>query len=349
MSKGSDDINIAYLEKLAEAVSDLAMNLEKISPSYGANGQLEKTLSELAKYVQSGDMTMKQMLKEAANTQKNIRSVEYGVEDTARYNKTVNMFIKILEDKIDGSKLDDVLLKKIATAFENLDVTAILESEKIGQRGGKGAPLKNVMDNEKLNKVNEDLARRIGLKLDESQNKLMAFFQQLEEKKEKKSKSFADDLIEGLEKSKWIGGAARDTFRLIGLIGGQWLSQFGQLGRILGASFYVAMEAAGPLLVNLLLRGMGNILGKFIGAGIGARIGWGLVNALPMNGPLGNAVHTFYGGGTTAQKLAAAGQVAGAGLVSAGLGAGAMWAGGQAAQSFKQGDKVGGSAFGNDQ
>ena len=81
MSKSSsnDDINITYLEKLAEAVSNLAMNLEKISPSYGDNGQLEKTLSELAKHVQSGDMTLKQMLKEAAATQKNIRSVEYGI------------------------------------------------------------------------------------------------------------------------------------------------------------------------------------------------------------------------------------------------------------------------------
>ena len=348
MSKGSssDDINIAYLEKLAQAVSDLSINLEKISPNYGANGQLEKTLIDIAKSVNNGDATLKQMLKTAANTQKDIRSVEYGIDSTAKYNKTVNMFIKLLEEKIKDSKLDDALVKKIATAFENLDVTAILESEKIGQKGGKGAPLKNVMDNEKLNKVNEDLARRIGLKLDESQSKLMAFFQEQEQKREKTTKGFVDDLIEGLEKSKWVGGALRDTFRLVGLLGGQWLSQFGQLGRILGGAFYVAMETAGPLLVNLLLKGMGNILGKFIGAGLGARVGWGLINALPMNGPLGNAITTFYGGGTAGQKLAAAGGLAGAGLVSAGLGAGALWAGGQSAQSFKQGDKVGGSAFG---
>ena len=347
MSKGSsDDINIAYLEKLTEAVLDLTINLEKISPNYGSNGQLEKTLSDLLKSVQNGDMTLKQMLKEAANTQKNIRSVEYGIDSTARYNQTINMFVKMLEEKLKDSKLDDAIVKKIATAFENLDVTAILESEKIGQRGGKGAPLKNVMDNEKLNKVNEDLARRIGLKLDESQSKLMAFFQEQEQKREKVTRGFVDDLIEGLEKSKWVGGALRDTFRLVGLLGGQWLSQFGQLGRILGGAFYVAMETAGPLLVNLLLKGIGGILGKFIGAGLGARIGWGLINALPQNGPLGNAITTFYGGGTGAQKLAAAGGLAGAGLVSAGLGAGALWAGGQSAQSFKQGDRVGGSAFG---
>jgi hypothetical protein len=102
------------------------------------------------------------------------------------------------------------------------------------------------------------------------------------------------------------------------------------------------METAGPRLVNMLLKGMGSLFGKLFVGGVG----WGLINKLPQNGPLGNAITTFYGGGTGAQKAAAAGRLAIAGVASAGLGAGAMWAGGQAAQSFKQGDKVGGSAFG---
>ena len=346
MSKGSntDDINIAYLDKLTEAVIDMTVKLDKISPSYGAHGQLEKELSNLAKYVQSGDMTLKQMLKEGAAAQKNIRSVEYGLESTSKYNRTVNMFIKLLEEKIKDSEIDDVLIKKLTTAFENLDVTAILESEKIGQRGGKGAPLKNVMDNEKLNKVNEDLAKRIGLKMDEAQYKLMTFFQEQEQKRDKKTASFVNDLIEGLEKSKWVGGALRDTFRLVGLLGANWLSQFGQLGKILGGAFYVAMETAGPLLVKLLLQGMGKLftalprmLGNF-GKGI-----WGaaLNASMKAGGPLADFVTAGKG-----QKLAAGGRLATAGLVAAGLGTGAFFAGRESINSFKQGDKVGGSAFG---
>ena len=271
MSKSSsnDDINIAYLEKLADAVSDAAISMQKISESYGSSGQLEQTLKNLAKSVNDGNMTTKQLLKEAASAQKNIRGVEYGLEDTTKYNKTVNMFIKLLEEKIGNSTIDDVLVKKLTTAFENLDVTAILESEKIGQRGGKGAPLKNVMDNEKLNKVNEDLAKRIGVSLNSTADKLMAFFQEQEEKKEKKQKGLIDDLIEGLEKSKWVGGALRDTFKLVGLLGANWLSQFGQLGRILGGAFYVAMETAGPHLVKLLLQGMGKLVGSLASSLVG--------------------------------------------------------------------------------
>ena len=146
MSKSSgnnNDINIAYLEKLTESVVDANLVLQKISESYGANGQLEQLLRGLAKAVNDGNMSTKQMLKQAATTQKNIRSVEYDLGDTARYTKTVNMFTKLLEEKLGNSKIDDALIKKITTAFENLDVTAILESEKIGARGGKGAPLKN--------------------------------------------------------------------------------------------------------------------------------------------------------------------------------------------------------------
>ena len=328
MSKSSpnnNDINIAYLEKLTEAVTDMTITLQKISSNYGSSGQLEKTLQSLARMVNSGDMTLKQMLKQAANTQKNIRSVEYGLEDTTRYNKTVNMFIKLLEDKIGDSKIDDVLVDKLTTAFENLDVSAILESEKIGQRGGKGAPLKGVMDNEKLNKVNEDLAKRIGAKLDSAQFKLLSFFQSAPQALKKWGKGFASDLVEGLEKSKWVGGAMRDGFRLIGLLGASWLKQFGQLGNIIGAAFYVAMDTMGPILVEMLLRGMGKLfmnlpglIGKFgwgnalgVGAGaIGAAWAFGEAKDSWESGKKGNAV-TFGAGGTAMGAGAATLGVAG--------------------------------------
>ena len=343
MSKGSgngSDINIAYLEKLTESVMDATLALEKISDSYGANGQLEQTLRGLAKAVNDGNMSTKQMLKQAASTQKNIRSVEYGMEDTSRYTKTVNMFTKLLEEKLGDSKIDDALVKKITTAFENLDVTAILESEKIGAKGGKGAPLKNVMDNEKLNKVNDDLAKKLGLKLDSIQYKLVTFFENAQQKTTKVIKQLGVDMLEGLEKSKWVGGALRDTFRLVGLLGANFLSQFGQLGRILGAAFYVAMETAGPFLVKLLLQGMGKLflsLPRMLGA---------IINKLPMNGPLGNAITTFYGGGTGAQKMAALKGLAAPAAVATAAFVGGGWAMGQMSDSWRKGKKGNAVAFG---
>lgn len=351
MSKSSsnDDINIAYLDKLTEAVVDMTVKLDKISSSYGSNGQLEQTIRKLAQEVNNGSMSLKQMLKEAATTQKDIRSVEYGLEDTTKYNKTVNMFLKLLEERMGDSKIDEVLVEKITTAFENLDVSAILESEKIEQKGGKGAPLKNTLDNEKLGRVNEDLARRIGLSLDTTTDKLITFFQEQEKKKEKKERGFVDDLIEGLEKSKWVGGALHDTFRLIGLLGANWLSKFGQLGRILGGAFYVAMATAGPLLVKLLLQGIGKLftaLPRMLG-NLGKGLWGGAVRlSTSMGGPLSMFTPGRWGMMSGAGKAASVGRLAGAGAVAGALGTGAFFAGRESYRSFKQGDKVGGSAFG---
>ena len=345
MSKSSgnnNDINIAYLEKLTESVTDVSLVLQKISESYGANGQLEQALKSLAKAVNDGSMSTKQMLKEAAATQKNIRSVEYGLSDTTKYTKTVNMFTKLLEEKLGNSKIDDVLVKKIATAFENLDVTAILESEKIGARGGKGAPLKNVMENEKLGRVNEDLAKKLGVKLDSVQYKILTFFEGAQQKTSNVIRELGVNLLEGLEKSKWVGGALRDTFRLVGLLGANFLSQFGQLGRILGGAFYIAMETAGPFLVKLLLDGMGKLFSGLISG----KILGGLVNKLPMNGPLGNAITTVYGGGTGAQKAAALKGLVGPGIAATAAFAGGGWALGQAADSLSQGRKGNAAALG---
>lgn len=344
-SSGKDDINVAYIEKLAESVANATLVLEKLSENYGSNGQLEQTLRNLAQSVNKGEMTLKQMLKEAASTQKNIRSVEYGLEDTSKYNKTVNIFLKALEERLGNSKIDDVLVKKITTAFENLDVSAILESEKMGQRGQKGAPLRNVMDNEKLGKVNEDLARRVGLKLDGATYKLVTFLQGQEQRQIKRSRGFVDDLVDGLAKSKWVGGALQDTFRLIGLLGANWLTKFGQLGRILGGAFYVAMSTAGPLLVNMLLKGMGKLFTSLPRMLSGL---WGNAVKLSTNvrGPLSMFTPGRWGMMSGAGKAASVGRLAGAGLAAGALGTGAFFAGRESYRSFKQGDKVGGSAFG---
>ena len=112
MSKGSsDDINMTYLNKLADAVTNLTVNLEKISPSYGAGGQLEKVISDLSKQLHNGEITLKQLLKGTASAQKDIRSLDYGIKDTAQYTRTINAFVKLLEEKIKNSKIDDELVK----------------------------------------------------------------------------------------------------------------------------------------------------------------------------------------------------------------------------------------------
>ena len=351
MSKSSgnnnNDINMVFIERLINAIGDLTIKIEEINRALFSGDFIDRAFSKhFSKYNQS-QMTSSDFERAAKNFVKDIENflkVNYNIGTTKREHAATDALVKGLSDSYSGSQINDKIADRMLTQIKNFFSSAVFESMKGAQKGKKNSDLyfTNTLDNEKLTASYKEFARRIGVSFDETSLKLMAFFQNLENKKEKKTAGFVNDLIEGLEKSKWVGGALRDTFRLIGLLGANWLSQFGQMGRILGGAFYVAMETAGPLLVNMLLKGMGSLFGKLFAGGVG----WGLINKLPQNGPLGNAITTFYGGGTGAQKAAAAGRLAIAGVASAGLGAGALWAGGQAAQSFKQGDKVGGSAFG---
>lgn len=351
MSKSSgnnNDINMVFIERLINAIGDLTIKIEEINRALFSGDFIDRAFSKhFSKYNQS-QMTSSDFERAAKNFVKDIENflkVNYNIGTTKREHAATDALVKGLSDSYSGSQVNDKIADRMLTQIKNFFSSAVFESMKGAQKGQKNSDLyfTNTLDNEKLTAAYKEFARRIGVSFDETSLKLMAFFQNLENKKEKKTAGFVNDLIEGLEKSKWVGGALRDTFRLVGLLGANWLSQFGQMGRILGGAFYIAMETAGPLLVNMLLKGMGSLFGRLFAGGIGA---WGLINKLPQNGPLGNAITTFYGGGTGAQKAAAAGRLAIAGVASAGLGAGAMWAGGQAAQSFKQGDKVGGSAFG---
>ena len=202
------------------------------------------------------------------------------------------------------------------------------------ERIGKGN-LKNVYgtENKELKTIIAEMRKSAGTvgTIDSTMSKVMDFFTGPSGLK-KTLKTLGTDLIDGLEKSKWVGGALRDTFKLVGLLGANWLSQFGQLGRILGGAFYVAMETAGPLLVKMLLQGIGNILlglpkvfgamgwGRIAGAAIGtAGAAWAFNEAGDSwkKGRKGNAV-TFGVGGATmgAGALAAAGALGATGLAT---------------------------------
>lgn len=346
----SNDINMVFIERLINAIGDLTIRLDEINRTLFSGDFIDRAFNKHFSKYNKSQMSATDFERAAKNFVKDIENflkVNYNLGTTKKEHAAIDAFVRGLSDSFSGSQISDKIADRMLIQFKNFFSSAVFESMKGAQRGQKNANLyfTNTLDNEKLTESYKEFARRIGVSLDETSLKLMAFFQEQEKQKEKKAKNFVNDLIEGLEKSKWVGGALRDTFRLIGLLGANWMSQFGQLGRILGGAFYVAMETAGPLLVNLLLKGMGKLfisLPRMLG-GL-----WGGAVKLSTNlgGPLSMFAPGRWGMMSGAGKAASAGRLAAAGLASAGLGAGAIWAGGQSVQSFKQGDKVGGGAFG---
>lgn len=147
------------------------------------------------------------------------------------------------------------------------DIETLLKASQDASRKGEELYFKNVssgkIEKEILKEIKESLyGKRNGFlgKIDDTTEKLLDFLGEQKKEAKKDLKNLGKDLLEGLEKSKFVGGALSDTFKLLGLLGASWLSQFGQLGRILGGAFYIAMATAGPLLVSLLLKGMGKLI-----------------------------------------------------------------------------------------
>lgn len=341
-SGGPDDPNRILLEQILKALIEGKENNYKSQSSY-------EDLKYRAEVNQRVDINK---VIDKTTFEKLIRAVEQqnkhmGVATTSNFNQGD---WKSFKDTMKNSMKDfekigvtaDQMLKAILT-YRNVILSEANVTEK---RGYKSNTYLNVADNKnkELKELLAEMRKSTAASgaIDSAMHKVMDFVTGPELKKT--LKQVGADLIEGLEKSKWVGGALRDTFRLVGLLGANWLSQFGQMGRILGGAFYVAMTTAGPLLVNILLKGIGKLFTSF--PRMLGNLGKGLWNAalgasMKAGGPLADFVTAGSG-----QKLAAGGRLLGAGLASAALGTGAFFAGRESYRSFKQGDKVGGSAFG---
>jgi hypothetical protein len=272
MSKSNNndsDISSKYIEFLINAIGDTNTSIQALSNNYkNSLREQRKNYEDLIKAFNKGEISSDKLAKGFAQALKTVQSVDYGMRRTERYNDSAKDFFDKLAKEIDGKKITETLLDKIESALTNLDMTALTQSYKENEKGTKNALFKNVKDNDKLKDVNTDLANKIGAKLDDVTFKLMSFLGQQDKERTKKTRGFVDDLIEGLAKNKFIGGAIKDTITLLGLLGGTWLSKhFGKLGDILAGGFFALTQVIATILPALIIGGIANIFtgGKLFG------------------------------------------------------------------------------------
>ena len=311
---GSFDDNLVYISRLLEGILDKQSSIDPMSQS-AYNKLLDNFSAQIGKLNDASNVTKAELKNIIAYFKTFVSS--YDLKST-EFNKTVQQLQRSLEGRMAGGEKLNV--DKLLKGLSNLFTSAVLQSIKAEERGKTGT-FKNVVDNEKLQVIIKDLAQRMGVQSDASANKIIEYFKEQEKKKEKRERGYVDDLIEGLEKSKWVGGALRDTFALIGLLGANWLSHFGSFGRKVGGAFYVAMITAGPILTQMLMKGLGGVLKNTLpmlkeflfpgGQNVGNMLGAGLGFAGAMwaaheykdserRGMKGNAQAFKYGGATMA-------------------------------------------------
>lgn len=291
--------------------------------------------------------------------------LKYQVGITPQVTKELRVLFEGLANKIRDKK--EVSLEDVANKFSNVISSSIEQSLRAENRGKpKEARLKNVSENDNLKEIIKEIKKNDIIQ-DSRFGKLKDFFRESFKEVKKDFKNLGKDIVEGLAASKFVGGALKDTFTLLGLMGASWLSHFGKLGRVAGAAFYVAMTTAGPLLVNLILKGMGGLLGnlgKFIGSKLldlgkllapkflnvvkhpiaSAKTLGGVAANLAVKG--GGSLGELITAGTTAQKAVALGKVAGGLGVAAAGATGAVLAGREAGKDWKSGHKGRAVGFG---
>ena len=278
---------------------------------------------------------------------------DMGISSSSNLNEKIDELIKGLSRlSASGQRVisDEVIAKNLTKIIA--DATA--QSSAAIKRGKpQEALLKGLGENEKQKGLLKEVNNYMKATSEGFWDKLESFFGEHFHQAKKDLRAFGADLIEGLAANKFVGGALKDTFKLIGLLGASWLSHFGRLGQILGTAFYVAMETAGPLLATLLVKGLGSIIGKgFLTLGntiwkaatmIALGSGKGLMN-LSVRG--GGSIAELATAGSIGQKVSAVAKVGGAlGGGALGLG-GAFLAGREAVKDWKSGNKGRATAFG---
>lgn len=119
-------------------------------------------------------------------------------------------------------------------------------------------------------------------------------------------RKFTEDLIEGLARSKFVGGALSDFVRLGSFFLASWVKNIPLIGKPL-AAIVVALGSLGPMIVSSLISGL---VSGFLPA-LGKLIFGKLLGGSSLRGSLGRLITGMIGRGATTALGSAAGAAAG--------------------------------------
>lgn len=283
-SSGKDSIDTRYMDKVVSNIGDLGLHVEDLSKTISQNAAMTKAYEDATKRFEKSEKTFEdavKMFKAITDAYKKVLKVDYNIDATTKANASLELFGKKLAEAVMILGDFEKYKGRFKTGIDNFFGTGVFESMRDETRGVKKNNLmfKGTLDNEKLKGIYNDFINKLGIKIDSAQYKLLSLGREMKRDAKKYMDSFGKSLLEGLEKSKWVGGALHDGLRLLGLLGAQFMSRFGQLGKVIGGAFYVAMEVAGPYIVDLFLRGLSRALPAILKGAwkVGSALGWGNV------------------------------------------------------------------------
>ena len=106
----------------------------------------------------------------------------------------------------------------------------------------------------------KELAGVLQRPMDSVMSKLLSFLRDKEGRDKVTLRHLGEDVVEGLAKSKFIGGAFMDLVKMISFFVGGFLKQFGPIGKALAVGVVALAPVLGTILVNLFTRMLTKLL-----------------------------------------------------------------------------------------
>lgn len=342
-----DEVNSTF-QAVFDSSQDIKAACDTLNDSLKT---IKDRVSDLAKKLNQGDIKDKTFADRVVRMLNDLLKLQYDIKGSGKTTPFNNDVADKLRMALENfpKVVDDKVVDKLLTGLSNIYNSAIVQSNR-DEATGKEPIFRGTLDNKKLKGILDEAYKKMGLKLDSWSRGILTFFGDLDKENQKKRKNIADYLIEGLAANKFVGGALNDTFKLIGLLGANWLSKFGQLGRILGGAFYVTMSAFGPVLSKLIVEGIGRLI--LMGSGSIVKAIWASKAVQSIGQGVGNLIYKTNGplmdfiSADKASKLKATGNLAKAAGFSLAYGAGALWAGKESIDAWKKGKKGQSVSFG---
>lgn len=312
-SSNDSGINSQFIQDTMDTISNLSMNIKATSDEYAKT--LETHMDKyraLAKSLMEGSISTEKFAKEIIKVQKEINEFDLNLKRSGT--KTTHLYNKMAEEltatiyklQMLGKKIDEDVLQRINIASSNVYSKALMQS-----RGSDNPVFKNT-DNDQLKDINKELDRVLSRNMTGLQRWWVSWANGYTVENDKKNKGLVNALIDGLAANKFVGGAAKDTVRLLGLLAGSWIKSHvkGPLGSILAGGAYIISEIAAtvvPLVIGMMARGaiQGLMQGWVMGAmGKGAAGGAAQLGATALlgTGATGTAA-TILGASSTVEGI----------------------------------------------
>lgn len=253
------------LKQIFQMMLDQNMGRQETLANNAATDDILKVIREVAK--NSNKITEKEVDKISKTILGELRNMFGGSAALTSYIKLMAELLKEIATSKKGLN-ETQMTNRIIAAMSNM-----FQASYDAKRSGQGTIYVNY-DSKKAQgdlgaqKLVATFIPQSLVKINTTIEKILNFFNVEKSQEKVKTRHFIDDLVEGLGRSKFVGGALIDLIRLATFFAANWLKQFGPIGKALAVGLVALGPIIGAKIADMLIKGLVGTLTNVLKAGM---------------------------------------------------------------------------------